>query len=78
VFKLQAKLTRAEKWKNDLEKICWSCTGQPWGSEIACKSQDCPIYYSRVRQTSLLAYEREEIEPHLATLADVNMEDLEW
>ncbi|KAI5846317.1 DNA polymerase zeta catalytic subunit [Morchella snyderi] len=78
VFKLQTKLTRAEEWKNDLEKICWSCTGRPWGSEIACKSLDCPIYYSRARQTSLLAYEREEIEPHLATLADVNMEDLEW
>lgn len=72
------KLTQAEKRNTDIQTICRSCSGLPWGAKIVCDSQACPVYYSRIRQASLLAWKRENIEPLLKTLENVDEQELDW
>ena len=33
----------------DLEAVCRNCAGIAWGDKVKCDSQDCPVFYSRVR-----------------------------
>lgn len=38
----------------NLQAICRSCAGVPYGDEVPCDSIDCPVYYSRVRESTKL------------------------
>lgn len=51
---VQRRINKAEERAINLEKICRSCAGLPWGEEVKCDSKDCPVFYSRTRQMALL------------------------
>ncbi|PGH26674.1 hypothetical protein AJ80_01620 [Polytolypa hystricis UAMH7299] len=51
---VRSRLLCAERKSANLQKICRSCMGVAWGEEVLCDSKDCPVFYSRTRQTSEL------------------------
>ena len=77
-YRMMTRLVKAEKKVLDLETVCRSCSGVCPGEDVSCTSQDCSVYYSRVRQTSLLAFERENTLPVLRVLDKKSLENLEW
>lgn len=58
LLKLRSRLSYAEKRSSDTRRICQSCTGCAWGDDVCCDSQDCPVFYSRVRFSSQLSHAR--------------------
>ena len=50
----QARLRKDEQHLAGLASVCRSCAGIPWGEEVLCDSRDCPVFYTRTRQTSRL------------------------
>ncbi|KAK8185258.1 DNA polymerase-like protein zeta catalytic subunit [Phyllosticta capitalensis] len=47
---LRARLAAAEQRIADIDTVCRSCAGLPFGEEVRCASRDCPVFYSRVRE----------------------------
>jgi DNA polymerase zeta len=76
IYRLRTRLVKAEKKVLDLEAVCRSCSGISPGEEVSCSSQDCSVYYSRVRQTSILAFEKQNTIPTLKGLE--GMGELDW
>jgi len=52
IYEMKRRLAAVEKRTHALQSICRSCTGASRPEEIACDSLDCPVYYSRVRETA--------------------------
>jgi len=75
---LRAKLTRSEKKKSELNRICRSCSGFTWSEEIRCDSKDCPVFYSRVRQGASLANTAAQMRPVTKVLEDEVGYGIEW
>ncbi|KAJ5296921.1 uncharacterized protein N7443_007814 [Penicillium atrosanguineum] len=73
-----SRLQRAEKRVVDLEAVCRSCMGVPPGDEIRCDSMDCPVYYSRTRDTAHWQHSRAVLEPVVALLEKKGDEGLDW
>ena len=69
-----------EKNVNDIERICKSCAGLSFAEEVKCDSYDCPVMYSRVRETSRLKRERGVVAPLMRVLEeeDKRRNSLEW
>ncbi len=68
-YEVKRRLADLEERNNDLHAVCRSCSGISWLEEVACNSQDCPVYYSRLREASKAKYEEDIARPLLETLA---------
>jgi DNA polymerase zeta len=68
LLRLRAKLNNAERKATQLAMVCRSCSGLGWDEEIKCDSKDCPVFYSRVRQSADIKQIRSEIMPVLFDL----------
>lgn len=68
LLRLRAKLNNAERKATQLAKVCRSCSGLGWDEEIKCDSKDCPVFYSRVRQSADVKQIRSEVLPVLMNL----------
>ncbi|KAK5944075.1 DNA polymerase zeta [Knufia obscura] len=75
---LRAKLTRSEKKKSELNRICRSCSGFTWSEEIRCDSKDCPVFYARVRQGASLGNTAAQLRPVTKDLEDEVGNGIEW
>ena len=49
---LQSRLNEEEEEKTNLERVCRSCSGLPFGEKVYCDSKDCPVYYTRTRHAA--------------------------
>ncbi|KAI1115535.1 DNA polymerase family B [Nemania sp. NC0429] len=80
VLRLQTQLNREETKLLDVTKICQSCAGLTPLDEVPCDSKDCPVFYTRTKQTARYRAERGTIEPAIQQLLDgsVGMEALQW
>lgn len=80
LLSLQNRLGNAQREFMDLQKLCQSCSGISPLDEVRCDSKDCPVFYTRTKQTARLNTERAIVEPVLEELAgsSVDPRDLEW
>lgn len=69
---LKAALTKSERKRVQIEKICRSCSGGPWGEDVRCDSKDCPVFYSRTRQRSERSNDLAQLEPVVRVLEEVS------
>ncbi|KAF3482303.1 polymerase zeta subunit [Arthroderma uncinatum] len=70
LLKLEYRIHDSERKVANLNEICRSCMGVGWGEDVKCDSKDCPVFYSRMRQTSDLRHTRALLEPVISVLAD--------
>ncbi|KAK2858506.1 hypothetical protein FQN49_004667 [Arthroderma sp. PD_2] len=70
LLKLEYRIHDSERKVANLHGICRSCMGVGWGEEVKCDSKDCPVFYSRMRQTSDLRHTRALLEPVISVLSD--------
>lgn len=76
---LQSRLSREEKRYLDVVKVCRSCAALPPLDEVPCDSKDCPVFYSRVKQSTRLGAERSVLQPVIRELgAEAAKAALEW
>ncbi|KAI9808566.1 MAG: hypothetical protein M1825_003715 [Sarcosagium campestre] len=75
---LRRRLMKAESKAADLDRICRSCAGLPWGEEVSCDSKDCPVFYSRVRHASSTGSTKAQIEPIMRILELGSGGKLDW
>ncbi len=68
LFSIRSRLSIMEKNVIDIEKICRSCAGLSFSEEVKCDSYDCPVFYSRVRETGRLKGERGVVAPLMEIL----------
>ena len=54
IYALSARSHLSEARYLQLEAICSDCCGIPFGEEVCCDSQDCPVFYSRLKAASRL------------------------
>lgn len=80
VLTLRTRLSERERKSRELEAVCRSCSGTPWGDEVKCDSQDCPVFYSRTRQKAKLRAEKSVVEYGIKVLnsAAIDSRELEW
>ena len=79
LLSLRTRLNNEEKKTIDLNRICQSCSGISPMDEVKCDSMDCPVFYSRTKQTARLKRERAAMEPVVDELSNrVDILDLEW
>ncbi|KAI0487698.1 DNA polymerase family B [Xylaria cf. heliscus] len=78
--KLQTQLNKEERKLLDVMKICQSCAGLAPLDEVPCDSKDCPVFYTRMKQTARYRAERGTIQPAIQHLLDgsVGIEALQW
>lgn len=48
-YTLMHKYKKVEGRRNELHRICASCSGTPPGEEVKCESIDCSVLYARAR-----------------------------
>ncbi|KAK2629656.1 hypothetical protein QTJ16_000476 [Diplocarpon rosae] len=77
---LRNRLNSAERKLMDIQKICQGCSGISPLDEVRCDSKDCPVFYTRTKQTARLKTERSAVEPVMKELAGsmIDMADLDW
>lgn len=76
---IRSRLHVMEKNVSDIERICKSCAGLSFAEEVKCDSGDCPVFYSRVRETNRLKRERGVVAPLMKVLeGDEKRGSLEW
>ncbi|KAI1365416.1 DNA polymerase family B [Xylaria arbuscula] len=80
VSKLQTLLNKEEKKLLDVNTICQSCAGLAPLDDVPCDSKDCPVFYTRMKQTARFRAERGTLQPAIQVLLDgsVGMEALQW
>lgn len=80
LLSLRKRMSKVEKKALDLQKVCQSCSGISPLDEVRCDSKDCPVFYTRTRQTARLKTEKAIIEPVVKELSGsvVSLYDLEW
>ncbi|KAI1818547.1 DNA polymerase family B [Poronia punctata] len=78
--KLQTQLNGEEKKLLDVIKICQSCAGLAPLDEVPCDSKDCPVFYTRMKQSARYRAEKGVVEPAIKQLLDgpVGVGALEW
>lgn len=52
LFGLKNIILKNEKRVRNINMICRSCSNLAWGEEVRCDNHDCPVFYTRKRQTS--------------------------
>lgn len=67
---LQTRLNAEERGYADVVKVCQSCAGLAPLEEVACDSQDCPVFYTRVKQAARVRAERAVVEPTIRRLGE--------
>ena len=75
---LRTRLNSANKKAVNLQQVCRSCAGIPWGDEVKCASKDCPVFYTRTRQMASLGSTRTVTEPVIKVLEEAGFGALEW
>ena len=75
---LLSRRQQAEKRVSDLNRICRSCMGVPFGDEVVCDSKDCPVFYSRTRHTTNWRHARAVLDPVVTALEKKGDEGLDW
>ncbi|CCU82041.1 DNA polymerase zeta catalytic subunit [Blumeria hordei DH14] len=80
ILALQQRLNATTRKLLDIQKICQSCSEISPLEEVRCDSKDCPVFYTRIRQGTLLKNEQRLIEPMIGKLANerITLRDLEW
>ncbi|KAK2064956.1 DNA polymerase family B [Colletotrichum caudatum] len=79
LYHLQMRLSQEERKYMDVVKICRSCSAMPAAEEVPCDSKDCPVFYSRVKQSARLKMEKDALEPVIEELvAKAGRAALEW
>lgn len=80
MLKLQTRLNLEEKKYMEVVRVCQSCAALSPLDEVPCDSKDCPVMYSRLKQSSKLRNERAAVDPVVRRLArmGVGAEGLEW
>ncbi|KAJ0299941.1 hypothetical protein COL516b_008678 [Colletotrichum fioriniae] len=79
LFNLQTRLKDEERKYMDVVRICRSCSALPAADEVPCDSKDCPVFYSRVKQSARLKTEKSALEPVIRELvAKAERAALEW
>ncbi|KAK2804541.1 DNA polymerase zeta [Onygenales sp. PD_10] len=68
LLQMRRRLGREERREVELGKICRSCMGVGWGEEVKCDSLDCPVFYRRVRQGSMVRSTRGAVGPVIEVL----------
>ena len=74
---LRTRLCRSEIRVKEVESVCRSCSGLPWGEEIRCDSRDCPVFYTRIREGARLKGLRENVGGVINVL-EGGADGLEW
>ena len=74
---LLSRRQQAEKRVFDLERICRSCMGVPFGDTVSCDSKDCPVFYSRVRHAANWRHVRAVLDPVVEDLQRRG-DELDW
>ena len=75
---LRTRLNSANKKAVNLQQVCRSCAGIPWGDEVKCDSKDCPVFYTRTRHMASLGNTRTVTEPVITVLEEAGFGALEW
>ncbi|KAI9879358.1 MAG: DNA polymerase zeta [Pleopsidium flavum] len=75
---LRSRLLKAEKKAAQLEKVCRSCAGFPWGEANKCDSKDCPVFYTRTRHMASLGSMKGIIEPVIGVLEEAGGGVFDW
>lgn len=75
---LLSRRQQAEKRVSDLNRICRSCMGVPFGDDVVCDSKDCPIFYSRTRHATNWRHVRAALDPVVGALEKRGDEGLDW
>lgn len=80
LLKLQTQLNREERKLTDVTKICQSCAGLSPLDSVPCDSKDCPVFYTRMKQTARYRAEKGVVEPAVKQLleGEVTLEELQW
>lgn len=74
---LLSRRQQAEKRVFELERICRSCMGVPFGDTVTCDSKDCPVFYSRVRHAANWRHVRAVLDPVVEDLQRRG-DELDW
>lgn len=75
---LLSRRQQAEKRVSDLNRICRSCMGVPFGDEVVCDSKDCSVFYSRTRHTTNWRHVRAVLDPVIEALEKKGDGGLDW
>ncbi|KAF2970659.1 hypothetical protein GQX73_g2873 [Xylaria multiplex] len=81
LLKLQTRLNREERKLLDVNKMCQSCAGLAPLDDISCDSKDCPVFYTRMKQTARYRAEKDTLQPAIQQLLDgssVGIKALQW
>lgn len=54
MYTLQRQLTTLEARVQKIHKVCRNCSGLAAGEIVTCDSKDCPIFYTRVKDTNMM------------------------
>ncbi|KAI0537513.1 DNA polymerase family B [Xylaria digitata] len=81
LLKLQTRLNREETKLLDVNKMCQSCAGLAPLDDVSCDSKDCPVFYTRMKQTARYRAEKGTLQPTIQQLLDrssVGIRALQW
>ncbi|PYI07055.1 DNA polymerase zeta catalytic subunit [Aspergillus sclerotiicarbonarius CBS 121057] len=78
LFELVSRQRGAEKRVADLQRVCRSCMGVPFGEEVSCDSKDCPVFYSRTRDSANWRHTKAVLDPVIKLLQEKSEKELEW
>lgn len=75
---LRQRLHTDGETTKELNQICRSCTGIPFGDEVRCDSKDCNVFYARTRHASAMNSSRAVLAQISRILEDRDVVDLSW
>jgi DNA polymerase zeta len=79
LLSLQSALRREERKLLEIHKICQSCAGLSPLDDVPCDSRDCPVFYTRMKQTARYRTEKGVVEPAVQLLLEPAVaEELDW
>lgn len=68
LLSLKARGMKSEKKREELYTVCRSCQGCERNTEVKCDSKDCPVFYSRIKQTTNFGSMKARLDPVIAVL----------
>ncbi|KAM0417214.1 hypothetical protein ACHAPT_012791 [Fusarium lateritium] len=76
---LQTRISTEERRLQEVLSLCRSCVGVGPLEDVQCDSKDCPVFWTRMRQTSKTLGERSRNQPVIQALVEgVDKLSLEW
>jgi DNA polymerase zeta len=76
---LQKRNAEEERKYREVEALCQSCSGLSPLDEVLCDSKDCPVFWTRVKQSNKMRGEKNKNEPAIRSLLEgVKRRDLQW